>query len=112
MVVPACAAARARAAAPRPRQRAERRTREELGDETVGGSELQVVTVGQGRGSEQTAQRHGPIGHRSPVPAAIVVLTPGYQLFQAANTTTALAEVTREQRGAAAGLLGLSRTSG
>lgn len=43
---------------------------------------------------------------------AIAVLTPGYQLFQAANNTAALAEVRREQRGAAAGLLTLSRNLG
>lgn len=43
---------------------------------------------------------------------AIVVLTPGYQLFQAANNTAAMGEVRREQRGAAAGLLGLSRNLG
>lgn len=43
---------------------------------------------------------------------AIVVLTPGYQLFQAANNTAAMAGVPREQRGAAAGYLGLSRNLG
>lgn len=43
---------------------------------------------------------------------AVAVLTPGYQLFQAANNTAALAEVRREQWGAAAGLLALSRNMG
>lgn len=43
---------------------------------------------------------------------AIIVLTPGYQLFQAANNTAALAVVAREQRGTASGLLGLSRNIG
>lgn len=43
---------------------------------------------------------------------AIFVLTPGYQLFQAANNTAALADVSRAQRGAASGLLSLSRNLG
>ena len=43
---------------------------------------------------------------------AIIVLTPGYQLFQAANNTAALAAVARDQRGTASGLLGLSRNIG
>ncbi len=44
--------------------------------------------------------------------AAIIVLTPGYQLFQAANNTAALADVQKERRGMASGLLGLSRNIG
>ena len=44
--------------------------------------------------------------------AAIIVLTPGYQLFQAANNTAALADVPKERRGTASGLLGLSRNIG
>ena len=44
--------------------------------------------------------------------AAIIVLTPGYQLFQAANNTAALADVPKERRGMASGLLGLSRNIG
>ncbi|HEX5785808.1 MAG TPA: MFS transporter [Burkholderiaceae bacterium] len=43
---------------------------------------------------------------------AIVVLTPGYQLFQAANNTATLADVPQDQRGAVSGLLGLSRNIG
>ncbi|MBI1292091.1 MFS transporter [bacterium] len=43
---------------------------------------------------------------------SIVVLTPGYQLFQAANNTAALADVPGNQRGAASGLLNLSRNIG
>lgn len=43
---------------------------------------------------------------------AIIVLTPGYQLFQAANNTAALAEVMKERRGTISGLLGLSRNIG
>jgi predicted MFS family arabinose efflux permease len=42
----------------------------------------------------------------------IVALTPGYQLFQAANNTAALAEVQKDGRGMAAGLLNLSRNAG
>lgn len=43
---------------------------------------------------------------------AIVVLTPGYQLFQAANNTAALADVPGESRGTVSGALNLSRNIG
>lgn len=43
---------------------------------------------------------------------AIVVLTPGYQLFQAANNTAALADVPADRRGTVSGLLNLSRNIG
>lgn len=43
---------------------------------------------------------------------AITVLTPGYQLFQAANNTSALADVRNDRRGAVSGLLNLSRNLG
>ena len=44
--------------------------------------------------------------------AAIVVLTPGYQLFQAANNTAVLADIRPEQRGVISGVLNLSRNLG
>ncbi len=43
---------------------------------------------------------------------SIIVLTPGYQLFQAANNTAALADVPKERRGTVSGLLSLSRNVG
>ncbi|QPC41554.1 MFS transporter [Kaustia mangrovi] len=43
---------------------------------------------------------------------SIVVLTPGYQLFQAANNTAALAEIPKDRRGTVSGLLALSRNFG
>lgn len=43
---------------------------------------------------------------------AIGVLTPGYQLFQAANNTAALAGVAGDRRGTVSGLLSLSRNLG
>ncbi|MBS0849175.1 MFS transporter [Citrobacter sp. JGM124] len=43
---------------------------------------------------------------------AIVVLTPGYQLFQAANNTTTLTDVPKNQQGTVSGLLNLSRNIG
>ncbi|PIL14307.1 hypothetical protein P775_26750 [Puniceibacterium antarcticum] len=43
---------------------------------------------------------------------AIVILTPGYQLFQSANNTLVMADVPEDQRGAVSGLLGLSRNLG
>lgn len=44
--------------------------------------------------------------------AAILVLTPGYQLFQAANNTQVLADIAPAQRGTMSGLLSLSRNAG
>ena len=44
--------------------------------------------------------------------AALVVLTPGYQLFQAANNTAVMMDVDREQRGVVSGMLNLSRNLG
>ena len=43
---------------------------------------------------------------------AIIILTPGYQLFQAANNTAALAQTPSQQQGTVSGLLGLSRNLG
>ena len=44
--------------------------------------------------------------------AAIAVLTPGYQLFQAANNTAVMMDVSPDQRGVISGLLSLSRNLG
>lgn len=44
--------------------------------------------------------------------AAITILTPGYQMFQAANNAMVLADIPADQRGAVSGLLGLSRNIG
>lgn len=44
--------------------------------------------------------------------AAITVLTPGYQLFQAANNTAVLVDVPADQRGVVSGMLNLSRNLG
>ncbi|WP_026304202.1 MFS transporter [Kaistia granuli] len=43
---------------------------------------------------------------------AIVILTPGYQLFQAANNAAVLADVEPDRRGAVSGWLALSRNLG
>lgn len=43
---------------------------------------------------------------------SILLLTPGYQLFQAANNTAALADIAKPRRGTVSGLLGLSRNIG
>ncbi|MCO5071857.1 MAG: MFS transporter [Rhizobiaceae bacterium] len=43
---------------------------------------------------------------------AIIVLTPRYQLFQAANNTAALADAPKNQRGTVSGALNLSRNIG
>ncbi|KKC35655.1 MFS transporter [Devosia epidermidihirudinis] len=43
---------------------------------------------------------------------AIVVLTPGYQLFQSANNTAVLADIPKQSRGTVSGLLSLSRNAG
>lgn len=44
--------------------------------------------------------------------AAIVVLTPGYQLFQAANNTAVMKDVSPDRRGLVSGMLSLSRNIG
>jgi MFS family permease len=44
--------------------------------------------------------------------AALAILTPGYQLFQAANNTTVMTDIHSDQRGVASGLLNLSRNLG
>ncbi|CCV07728.1 Major facilitator superfamily MFS_1 [Mesorhizobium metallidurans STM 2683] len=44
--------------------------------------------------------------------AAIIVLTPGYQMFQAANNTTVMMDVRPDQRGVVSGMLSLSRNLG
>jgi MFS family permease len=44
--------------------------------------------------------------------AAIMILTPGYQMFQSANNTMVMANVADGARGAVSGLLGLSRNLG
>jgi len=43
---------------------------------------------------------------------AIVILTPGYQLFQAANNTAVLVDVPKDRQGSVSGLLNLSRNTG
>jgi EmrB/QacA subfamily drug resistance transporter len=43
---------------------------------------------------------------------AIAVLTPGYQLFQAANNTAVMADVPQDRRGVISGMLTLSRNLG
>ncbi|MDX8440561.1 MFS transporter [Mesorhizobium australafricanum] len=44
--------------------------------------------------------------------AAVIVLTPGYQLFQAANNTAVMADVDNNERGVVSGMLSLSRNLG
>jgi MFS family permease len=44
--------------------------------------------------------------------AAIAILTPGYQLFQAANNTAVMMDVRADQRGVISGILSLSRNLG
>lgn len=43
---------------------------------------------------------------------SIIVLTPGYQLFQSANNTAVLADAPKQRRGTVSGLLSLSRNIG
>ena len=44
--------------------------------------------------------------------AAIVILTPGYQLFQAANNTAVMIDVPADKRGVISGMLSLARNLG
>lgn len=43
---------------------------------------------------------------------SMAILTPGYQLFQAANNTAVMADVSKDRRGTVSGLLALSRNAG
>jgi sugar phosphate permease len=43
---------------------------------------------------------------------ALILLTPAFQLFLAANNTAVLVDASKEQRGRISGLLGLSRNLG
>ena len=54
------------------------------------------------------AARYGVAGYI----VALVILTAGYALFQAANNTAVMASVPEQQRGAVSGLLNLSRNLG
>ena len=74
-----------------------------------------------GHRARPPSPRHGrpPDGHparpSSASPGylfAVFALTPGYQLFQAANNTAALADVPADRRGTVSGLLSLSRNIG
>ncbi len=53
-----------------------------------------------------------PIGGIAGYIAAIALLAPGYQLFQAANNTSVMAGVPQDRRGVVSGLLSLSRNLG
>jgi MFS family permease len=44
--------------------------------------------------------------------AGIAILTPGYQLFQAANNTVVMADIRADERGVTSGMLNLSRNLG
>lgn len=44
--------------------------------------------------------------------AALIIITPGYQMFQAANNTAVMAGVSQEKRGVTSGMLTLSRNLG
>ena len=44
--------------------------------------------------------------------AAVAVLSPGYQLFQAANNTTVMVDVSASERGVVSGMLNLARNLG
>jgi MFS family permease len=62
-------------------------------------------------GAFMLATLAGPLGIAGFL-LAIVVLTPGYQLFQSANNASAMTETAKGGRGAVSGLLALSRNLG
>lgn len=64
---------------------------------TVGSSVLPMVPV-----------RFGPPGYVVP----LIVITAGYALFQAANNTSVMKDVTKDQRGVISAILNLSRNLG
>lgn len=68
---------------------------------------LMVMTIGTFALSIMPNQ-YGIIGYI----IAIAILTPGYQLFQAANNTSVMMDANKDQRGVISGVLNLSRNLG
>lgn len=78
-----------------------------LGPARVLTAGLMLLTTG----AAALALLPGPAGVAGYV-VALALLTPGYQLFQAANNTSALADLPEGRRGTVSGLLALSRNLG
>jgi EmrB/QacA subfamily drug resistance transporter len=78
----------------------------------LGASAMSVAgLVAVATGSVALAMLPGPFGIAGYI-AALAILTPGYQLFQAANNTAVMTDVHPNQRGVVSGLLNLSRNLG
>ncbi|MDQ0137475.1 EmrB/QacA subfamily drug resistance transporter [Neorhizobium galegae] len=82
-----------------------------LVDRLGAGTAVIIGLVGMVAGSLALTLLPGTFGIGGYV-AAIAVLTPGYQLFQAANNTAVMVDVGAQQRGVVSGLLNLSRNLG
>ncbi|CDZ41955.1 MFS transporter [Neorhizobium galegae] len=82
-----------------------------LVDRLGAGTAVIIGLMGMLAGSLALALLPGTFGIGGYV-AAIAVLTPGYQLFQAANNTAIMADAGAQQRGVVSGLLNLSRNLG
>jgi len=82
-----------------------------LVDRLGAGTAVVIGLVGMVAGSLGLTLLPGTFGIGGYV-AAIAVLTPGYQLFQAANNTAIMVDVGAQQRGVVSGLLNLSRNLG
>ena len=78
----------------------------------LGASAMSVAgLVAMATGSVALAMLPGTFGIAGYI-AALAILTPGYQLFQAANNTAVMTDVQPNQRGVVSGLLNLSRNLG
>ena len=78
----------------------------------LGASAMSVAgLVAVATGSVALAMLPGTFGIAGYI-AALAILTPGYQLFQAANNTAVMTDVHPNQRGVVSGLLNLSRNLG
>ena len=78
----------------------------------LGASAMSVAgLVAMATGSVALAMLPGTFGIAGYI-AALAILTPGYQLFQAANNTAVMTDVHPDQRGVVSGLLNLSRNLG
>ncbi|CAN7509163.1 MFS transporter [Neorhizobium tomejilense] len=82
-----------------------------LVDRLGAGTAVVIGLVGMVAGSFALTLLPGTFGIGGYI-AAIAVLTPGYQLFQAANNTAIMVDVGAQQRGVVSGLLNLSRNLG
>jgi MFS family permease len=82
-----------------------------LVDRFGAGRMIEIGLIGMGGGASALAMARIEFGVAGYV-AALVVVTTGYALFQAANNTAVMADVAQDRRGVVSGMLTLSRNLG